>query len=581
MNKKKTIIRWRIRLILLIFLFVTLCIIFRLYSVQIINGEEYFLRAEHQHLSSASEIFDRGKIYFQTNDGDLIDAATIKNGYKIAINPKAITHLEDIYNNLGFFLDLDEEFYIKRAEKKDDPYEELSQRVPLDVGEKIKKLNINGVLVLNQNWRYYPGKELAAHSIGFTAFKGDKISGRYGLERFYENTLKRDSSNTFNNFFVEIFSKHKDSTSEKRLEGGIITTIDPLVQSFVEGEILNIEKKWQSKNIGIILMNPKNGEINSIALYPSFDLNKFNLVDNPAIYSNHLVENVYEMGSIMKPITMAIGLNEGVVTPETTYNDKGSLTLDTETIYNYDKRGRGVVSMQEVLNQSLNTGVAFVVRQLGNQTFAKYMKQIFATKTGIDLPNEAAALVANLDSPNDIEYATASFGQGIAISPINMIRALAILGNGGKLVTPHIGQKIKYDVGFSKIINYPEPVQILKPETSEEISRMLVSVVDDALRGGNVSLDNYSIAAKTGTAQIAKEKTGGYYNDRYLHSFFGYFPAYDPEFIIFLYHVEPVGARYASETLTEPFMNIVKFLINHYKIPGDRTSGKSNKKIKI
>jgi cell division protein FtsI/penicillin-binding protein 2 len=227
--------------------------------------------------------------------------------------------------------------------------------------------------------------------------------------------------------------------------------------------------------------------------------------------------------------------------------------------------------MQEVLNQSLNTGVAWIVDQMGKEDFREYFLNFkIGSETGIDLPNEAFGLIENLNSPRDVEYATASFGQGIAMTPIAATRALATLGNGGKLVTPHLVKRIDYDDGTSKDISYPDGHQVISEETSEEISRMLTVVVDDALGGGTVALPNHTIAAKTGTAQIPDPVNGGYYDDRYLHSFFGYFPAYDPEYIIFMYTVEPQGVRYASETLTEPFMDITKFLINYYSIPPDR-----------
>jgi cell division protein FtsI/penicillin-binding protein 2 len=317
-------------------------------------------------------------------------------------------------------------------------------------------------------------------------------------------------------------------------------------------------------------MDPKTGEIIAMAAKPDFDPNGFTGSDVRTL-SNPLVENVYEFGSTMKPLTVAAGIDAGVITPESTYNDKGSATFDKATIYNYDLKGRGVVSMQEVLNQSLNTGVAHVVGKLGTQKFKEYFIRFGITEeTGIDLPNEESPLISNLESPRTIEYVTASFGQGIALTPIAMTRALATLANHGVVPAPHVGVELDYGGGIKKKIGWSPERQAITPESAEKVTRMLVEVVDTSLKGGTVMIPEYAIAAKTGTAQIAKKGERGYYDDRYLHSFFGYFPAYEPKFIIFLFASEPKGARYASETWTDPFMTAVKFLINYYNIPPDR-----------
>jgi len=182
------------------------------------------------------------------------------------------------------------------------------------------------------------------------------------------------------------------------------------------------------------------------------------------------------------------------------------------------------------------------MQKMGKDEFKKYFLSFgFGEKTGIDLPNEGRNLISNLNTNRDIEFANASFGQGIAMTPISTIRALAILGNGGYIVTPHLVSEIEYKGGINKKIETPLGAQVIKKETSEEITRMLVQVVDKALLGGTVKMPHYSIAAKTGTAQIALPNGKGYYDDRYLHSFFGYFPAYNPKFLIFIYTKNPKG----------------------------------------
>ena len=259
------------------------------------------------------------------------------------------------------------------------------------------------------------------------------------------------------------------------------------------------------------------------------------------------------------------------MTQNTTYNDTGQLTVDKSTISNYDGGARGVVPMQEILNQSLNVGTAFLVNQMGRDKLKDYFKSSgFDSITNIDLPNEAYPLTESLlTSPRTIEYVTASFGQGFAVSPIAMTRALAILANDGKLPNPYVVERVQHEIGTWDDKRKKDQTQVISAKSAHQTTDMLVTVVDEALRGGEESLINYSIAAKTGTAQIANER-GQYREDAYLHTFFGYFPAYNPKYLIFLMNEEPVGARYASETLTDPFMSLTKFLINYKNIEPDR-----------
>lgn len=191
-------------------------------------------------------------------------------------------------------------------------------------------------------------------------------------------------------------------------------------------------------------------------------------------------------------------------------------------------------------------------------------------ETGIDLPSEAHGLVGNLQSHGQVEYDTASFGQGIAVTPIETVRALATLANGGFLVTPHLVRSVDYDSGISRALSWGSDTRVLKEQTTTDVSRMLTQVVDTALANGTIKLDHWSVAAKTGTAQIANPSGGGYYTDRFLHSFFGYFPSYDAKFIIFLFALEPQGAPFASQTLAPPFHSLTQFLINYYNVPPDR-----------
>lgn len=567
MSKTMKVSQIRIRIITGMVLFVTIILIVRLYMIQFVYGEDLRMRADRQYVRSDAQIFDRGAISFTTKDNDRYEAASLKTGYVLAINPRAINDPVSAYQKLSQYIELDKKDFIKRA-SKDDPYEEIMHKINGDVRERIEQEEIPGVAFYKERWRYYPGNDLAAHTLGFLAYRGDEYTGQYGLERQYNDVLERNKGSIYANFFVELFSGVQGRLQGEEGEGSLVTTIEPDVQAFTQQELADLFKQSQTGDVGAIIMDPQNGEILSMATYPSFDVNDYRNVDDISQFTNPLVSDVYEMGSVIKPLTVAIGLDTKKITPDTVYNDTGSVTLDGHTFYNYDLRARGLVDIQEVLNNSLNTGVAFIVEKVGKRVFGDYMKRLLGDVTGVDLPNEASPQVANLDSPRDIEYATASFGQGIAITPLAAVRALATLGNGGKLVEPHVVREIKYEIGHTKKIHPHPPTQVFREETSEEISRMLVDVVDDALAGGTAKLPQHTIAAKTGTAQIADDQ-GGYYEDKFMHTFFGYFPAFEPRFIIFLYAKEP-QEDYASQSLTQPFMNITKFLINHYEIPPDR-----------
>jgi stage V sporulation protein D (sporulation-specific penicillin-binding protein) len=565
---------FRSRIILFCVIVFALVLLTKLFFVQVVHGGAYSEIALHQYATPSTNIYERGTIYFETKDGGLVSAATQTSGFKIAINAGKIVNSETTYQKLSKITTLNHDDFIMRAGQKNDPYQEIAHRLSKEQADAISSLKLPGISIFKEKWRFYPGGSLASHTLGLVGYKGDVLGGRYGLERQYDSLLTRNIDNPYINFFAEVFSNIRKTLFENQApEGDLVTTIEPQVQNFLEKKITEVKNKYQIDSIGGIIMNPEDGSIYALASLPDFDPNNFSQAQNVSVFSNPLVENVLEFGSVVKPLVMASALDAGVVTAETTYNDKGEVTIEKHQIFNFDKKGRGPgTSMQEVLSQSLNTGMVFVEQQLGKVKLRDYLLGFgIKNKTGIDLPNETSGLVSGiLNSPREIEYANAAFGQGIAFTPVELIRALASLSNGGNLVVPHVVKEIKYNDGTSKVMTYPTTPTKITKATSQEITRMLVQVMDKGIAGDLRKLDHFSVAAKTGTAQVADNTNGGYYIDRHNHSFMGYFPAYNPKFIVFLYAINPKGVLYSATTWTDPFLEITKFLLNYYNVPPDR-----------
>ncbi len=563
----------RVRLLSAIFILGAIILIGRLYQVQVVLADKYRGDAEDQYVLRAQDIEERGTIFFSPKGGVPTAAAQQQSGWRVAIDPRVIEDPDAAYERLSAAAPLDRERFFSAAEKKSSSYKEVAFRMSDEEASAVRSLGEVGVQTVRDAWRVYPAGDLAAHAVGFVGYQGDRRTGVYGLERYWNDTLERSRSGLYVNPFAELFADVGAlmSDSPNAHTGDIITSIEPNVQQELQSTLGSVMEQYLPDQAGGIIMDPKTGEISALAVLPEYDPNTYNTVEDPGIFANPLVERVYEMGSIMKALTMAAGIDAGAVTPDTTYTDKGYVMKSGKRISNYDGRGRGVVSMQEVLNQSLNTGVSFVVDKMGKEPFAKYMKAYgLGEETGIDLPGEVAGKISALDGSADVDFASASFGQGIAVTPIEMIRALSALGNGGRLAEPHLVKAVRYESGITRSVSTPPQKQVLSPEAAEDVTRMLVKVYDDALLGGELKMDGYSIAAKTGTAQIAKASCGGYCEGVFLHSFFGYFPAHDPRWIVLLYAVEPQREMYASHTLARPFASLAKFLLTYYDVPPDR-----------
>jgi len=300
-----------------------------------------------------------------------------------------------------------------------------------------------------------------------------------------------------------------------------------------------------------------------MASLPNFNPNNYSKypIQN---FLNPATEKVYEPGSIFKVITMAIGLDSDSITPETTYVDKGSLTINGSTIKNWDLKAHGRQTMTNVIEQSLNTGAVFAEEQIGRSIFLEYLKKFgLGEISGISLSGEVRGNIKSLEiNPKDINFATASFGQGISVTPVSLLKAVSVIANGGNLV----------DFAIVQGEEDKNPQRIISEDAARKTITMMISAVDKALVA---KIEGYNIAGKTGTAQVPDFVKGGYTKD-VINTYIGFAPAYDPKFIILIKLDKPAGAPLAGQTVVPAFRKLAEFIINYYNIPPDRTEEKSS-----
>ena len=556
------------------FLTITVAVIFgfaaisaRLFYLQIIKYPVYADLARRQQNFIRILEPKRGDIFLRSKMGELVKIATTQAGATLYLNMKLLKEPDRIFSVLNQITPIDKNVFWASIAKNNDPYEVIKRKLSLAEAEKISALSLPGVGLEEERWRYYPAENLASHVIGFVTQPPQASIGQYGIEKYFDETLKGSVKKISGDRDAKGIILAFTSTVSGGEEVGqdIILTLEPDVQKEVQLELKALKEKWRASSGGIIILEPKTGKIISMAAEPSFNPGEYQKEKNLETFLNPFPQKIFELGSVFKPLTMSAALNEGVLAPDTTYIDKGEIKIGTRVIKNFDGKARGVRTMTQVLEESLNTGAVFAMTRLGGEKLKEYFYKFgLAERTGIELPGELKGDLSNLESGREVEFATASFGQGIAVTPLEFIIALASLANGGKLMAPYIRED-----SAPKVLR-----ETIRPETSAKITAMLVDVVDTALAGGKVKMDRYAIAAKTGTAQIPASKFGGAnakgYSEEYLHSFFGYFPAYNPKFLIFIFIERPQGVAYASQSISDSFRKLVEFLINYYTIPPDR-----------
>lgn len=539
--------RLRLFLIISFFSLLNTGLFFKLYDLQIEEGKYYAKKAASQRRLAGFLEPQRGNIYFTDRHNNLIPAAMNKAYQVIFSVPKEISDSALTAASLASVVALDKEKLVKMFSKPDDEYELLLRKASLSQLEKIRELNLKGIYVDEENLRFYPFKNIASHLLGFVGINSESSypAGKYGLELYYDERLKGEAGRLETNRIIDPISGEN-----------FYLTIDSNIQTRAEEILLNLIQKYNAERGMVMVQEPKTGKILAMGAYPNFNPNDYadSKIEN---FLNPVLQSVFEPGSVMKVITMAAGIDAHKFTPATAIYDSGSLTLDGRTIKNWDNKAHGKVTMTEVIEQSINVGAAQAGKLIGKDLFYNYLVKFgFGEATGFNLPGELNGSLGNLKSSfRDINFATAAFGQGVAVTPIQMINAFSAVANGGVLMRPYLNVE-----DGSKVIR-----RVISEEAARDVVKMMISAVKKA---AIAQIPKFDVAGKTGTAQIPDLKRGGYLEE-FIHTYIGFAPALDPKFTILIRIDKPVGAPLAGLTVVPAFRELSEFILNYYNIPPD------------
>lgn len=552
---------WRINTLFLIFTLVSAGLLVRLYYLQIVNGQYYSALARGQGVD-IEDLTQRGDVYFQDNAGETrYIAATNKELFLAYADPKEVVDESIVFEKISEIAVIEEsekETILARLNNKNSSYALLAKNLTEEQALRIEGLNLPGVYRRADFVRYYPAGIVGAHVLGFLGFSGSERAGQYGVEGYYNGILS--GSEADDSILGSLFSSKLETSADIEL------TIDYGIQFVVEKKLEELVDRLGAESASAIFMDPKTGAIIAMANAPDFNPNAYSDVEDIKVLHNNSVQSVYELGSVFKPITVAAGIDAGVITPQSVYTDTGSVVIGGYTIRNSDGQAHDVQTMTEVLEKSLNTGVIHIQQEVGKKKFRDYLEAFQLDKvTGIDLPGEIPGNIQNVKNTNsDINFATASFGQGISFSPLRFLSSLSAIANEGVIMRPYVVKKIITENGEKET----KPEELARPisaMTASRVTAMMVSVIDNGF-GSKAAVPGYVLAGKTGTAQIPNEDSQGY-SDKTLHSFVGFAPAYDPRFIGMVTVYNPKGIRFSSDSVAPTFGDMASFILQYYKVP--------------
>jgi len=506
-----------------------------LYKLQISKGAEFSAKADILQERGKELTLRRGQIFITDKFDTNIPIALNKDAPIIFVSPAEIKDPKMVSEEVGQALGIDPSLLEQNINANSGSYFfSLIDKANEEQVNLVSEKKFPGVHIEQKQYRSYPYDNLASQVTGYVG-KNDKNpepAGIYGIERFYNKELSNGDD--------------------------VYLTIDRNIQSHAEQILSKYVEKFQATGGTVIVEDPKTGKIIALASKPDFDPNEYGKA-NMKDFANPAIQAQYEPGSVFKPLTMSAGIDRGAFTPDTTFVDKGFVTLNGKTIHNANSKIYGKVTMTGVIENSINTGAVYAEQLIGHNNFYEYLKKFgFTEKTGISLPEEIAGNIRNLERKDAraIDFATVAFGQGAAVTPLQLINSFSVLANGGLLMEPHI--------------NKNEEPYVLRRVISEDTAKKVTAMIETTVEKAKIAtISQYRVAGKTGTAYIPEK---GKYSEEMVHTFVGFAPVSNPQFVVLMKLDRPQIGELAGLTVVPAFRELSEFILNYYNIPPDKVS---------
>jgi cell division protein FtsI (penicillin-binding protein 3) len=563
--KEKKWVRVRIYVVAVFFVCGLSIILARAYQLQVLDRDKLARKALDGYQGIVKLPPKRGTIY----DREGHELAASVEGESIYVHPHHVQDKALAAKQLSKILDVKESDLLSLL-KSQSPFVWIDRKVVPEKIRQVKALGIEGMGFRPKTRRYYPGKEIAGHVLGFA---GEDNQGLEGLEKKYDKILKGPDYTLIQmrDALGRPFYVNRPAPEESEIRD-LVLTIDKDIQYAAEQALKKTVEETRAKSGHAIVVDVETGEILAMAVTPLFNPNVF-WTHQPNQWRNRAITDIYEPGSTIKAYLLAAALDSSLVSPETKFFcENGEYKIGANTIHDHDRKGHGMLSVSEIITFSSNIGAVKVGQRIGYKKFHEYLEKFgFGDKTEIDLPGEQKGFLRPVKDAREIEKANSFFGQGLTVNSLQLVMAMGAIANGGKLMRPYVVKAVRDQQGKVVKENHPQVVRkVMSPETAKKVSQILEAVVKEKGGTGNLAaIKGYRVAGKTGTSQKVDPATKRYSSKNYVALFVGFAPVESPRLAILVLVDEPEAKKYGGLAAAPVFREIGAWSLNHLRILPD------------